>query len=162
MVAIIGTAWLAITSWAAANCLRAFHRASAARVVWTGGALALLGHVLLAFHIVHDWDHDAAFRAVAQETYQHTGLDWGGGIYVNHAFAGLWLVDAAFWWIAPARYLRRSRILDWAVQFVFLFMFVNATIVFGTARAAIAGLVLCALGALAWARYACRRGSMTT
>jgi hypothetical protein len=160
VITIIGTAWLAIAAWAAANCLRALECASAARIVWIGGAAALLTHVLLAFHLVHSWDHDAAYRAVARETYERTGLDWGGGIYIHHAFAAFWLADAAWWWFAPRRYQARSRLLDGAVQFVFLFMFVNATIVFGNGHAPAGGALCCAVGALAWLAWVWRTRPM--
>jgi len=96
--ALIGTAWLAMAAWATANWLRALRQLTAARALWTGGAALLTGHVLLAFHRIHGWDHAAAERAVARETYERTGLDWGGGIYLNHAFAACWLADAATWW----------------------------------------------------------------
>jgi hypothetical protein len=54
-------------------------------------------------------------------------------------------------------YESRSGLLDAAVQIVFLFMFANATLVFGTASAAAMGAVLCPLGALGWLVLA-RRG----
>jgi hypothetical protein len=154
MTAIYGTAWLSVMAWAAANCLRAARRVPAARIVWTCGCAALMIHVLLAFHLVHGWDHDAAYRAVAFQTYERTGLDWGGGIYVNHAFGAFWLADAAYWWLAPRRYQSRPRWLDGTVQFLFLFMFVNATIVFGTSGAGTPGAALCAVGALGWLQRA--------
>jgi hypothetical protein len=160
MIAIISTAWLAIVAWAAANWLRAGRWLGAARVVWTVGAAALVGHALLALALVHDWDHDAAQRAVAHETYERTGLEWGGGIYVNHAFAALWVADAVCWWLARRRYEARSRLLDGGVQLIFLFMFVNATIVFGAPHALAAGAVVCPLGVLGWLVGA-RRGRDT-
>jgi len=154
MIAILGTAWLAIGAWVTANWLRALGRPLAARCVWTCGAASLVVHVALAFHLVHGWDHGAAERAVARETYERTGLDWGGGIYVNHAFAALWFADAMWWWSARRRYEARPRVLDGAVQFVFLFMFVNATVVFGADHTRVPGAVLCGLGAAAWWMWA--------
>ncbi|MFO0970496.1 MAG: hypothetical protein U0793_33545 [Gemmataceae bacterium] len=150
MTVMYGAAWVALTAWAAANVLRACRHLPAARLAWTCGALALAGHVLLAFHVVHGWDHDAAFRAVALQTYAKTGLDWGGGLYVNYAFLALWLVDAAWWWLARRAYESRPLWLDACVHFVFLFVFVNATIVFGTARAGLMGAPICAVGTVAW------------
>ena len=150
MLAIYATAWLAISCWACANWLRTPCLQRAARVVWSIGGVALLAHGLLALHIVHSWDHEDAYRAVAAATYAQTGLDWGGGLYINHAFSALWLVDAATWWLAPRRYERRSRWLDGAIQFLFLFIFVNATIIFGADHARVLGALLCPLGALGW------------
>src|SRR5262245_4069304 len=150
MIAILGTAWLAIVAWAAAQWLRALRRSAAAHVAWTCGAVSLVAHVVLAFHLVHGWDHAAAERAVARETFERTGISWGGGIYFNYAFVAVWLIDAAWWWLAPRRYEARSRLLDGCVQFFFCFMFVNATVIFGAAYAATAGAVLCPLGAIGW------------
>jgi hypothetical protein len=156
--AILATAWLAMAAWAVANWLRALRRPAAARAVWTGGAGLPLAHVGLAFHLIHGWDPVAARNAVARETYERTGLDWGGGIYVNYVFTAFWLADAASWWLARRRYESRSRLLDGAVQFVFLFMFVNAAVVFDTTHTAAGGAVLCLLGGLGWLAWA-RRGS---
>jgi hypothetical protein len=158
MLFVFGTAWLAIVAWAAANWLRAQCCFRAARVAWTCGAAALLAHVLLAFHIVHHWDHGAAYRDVALQTYERTGLAWGGGIYINYAFTAFWLADAALWWLAPRRYEGRPRWLSGLVQFLFLLMFVNATMVFGSTPAAAMGTVVCAAGALGW--WQCGRGSL--
>jgi hypothetical protein len=157
MVAIFGTAWLAILAWASANCLRTW-RWSAARIVWTAGSTALIAHVLLAFHLIHGWDHNAAYLEVARQTYDRTGVAWGGGLHVNLAFTALWLVDAALWWLAPRLYESRPLALDGIVQLGFLFMFVNATLVFGNSRAAPAGgAALCLVGAISWCRWAWRR-----
>jgi hypothetical protein len=107
-IALYATAWLALASWAVSTWLR-FPRS---RLLWTVGCLANLGHVLLAMHIVHAWDHDLAYTAVARQTYQETGLDSGVGLYINYALAALWLVDTLAWWLVPHRYERRSRWLD--------------------------------------------------
>jgi len=157
LAAIYITAWLALVAWAGANWLRAVGALWAARIAFTCGCAMLLAHVALAFHLVHNWDHHAAYLAVAAQTEERTGLDWGGGIYFNYTFAALWLVESVCWWLAPRQYVRRRRWLDATGQCVFLFMFVNATIVFGTPQARVAGAVLCPLGALGWICYARRR-----
>src|SRR5262245_59346901 len=160
MIVMIGAAWFAISAWATANWLRAIRKLPAARLVWTLGAAALIVHVLLAFHLVRAWDLAAAERAVARETYERTGLDWRGGIYFNYAFAGLWLLDTTCWWLARRRYEARPRRFDGAVQLVFLFMFVNATVIFGVDHARAPGVVLCGLGTAGWI-VGSRRGSAT-
>jgi len=159
MISIIAAAWFAISAWASANWLRAIRTPLAARLVWTLGVAALIIHLLLAFQVVHAWDHAAAERAVARQTYERTGLEWGGGIYINYAFAGIWLLDSAFWWLARRRYESRELLFDGAVQLMFLFMFVNATIIFGADHARVPGAVLCGLGTAGWVAWARRRST---
>jgi hypothetical protein len=128
-----------------------------ARAAWTVGALALVVHVGCAFHFYHGWSHAAAYADTARRTAEVTGLDWGGGLYANHAFALLWLADAAWWWAAPEAYARRPAWVEALVQGYLGFLAFNATVVFaqGPARwLGVAGLVL--LGGLAvrraWSR----------
>jgi hypothetical protein len=158
MTLILVSAWLAIVAWAGAVWLRAFGKLSAARFLWTCGAASLVSHILLALHLVHYWDHDAAERAVARETYDRTGVNWGGGIWINYGFVALWLTDATLWWVARRRYESRSGLCEGAVQFACLFMFVNATVVFGAAHALVPGTLLCALGASGCVAMFCRKG----
>jgi hypothetical protein len=146
--AIFATAYLSLTSWAVANWCRWLPNWRLSRLAWTIASLANLGHVLLAFHLLHNWDHWAASAAIAQQTYEQVGWYWDGGIYINYAFCSLWLIDTATWWSAPMAYLKRSRWLEAAVQFVILFMFVNATVIFGKSPFRAMGGVLCLLGAL--------------
>jgi len=87
---------------------------------------------------------------VASQTFEMTGLDTGIGLYFNYAFAGLWLVDTALWWLFPSSHKRRSYWLEGTLQFIFLFMFFNATVVFGRSSVRLLGAVLCALGAIGW------------
>jgi hypothetical protein len=151
MIAIYATAWLSAMLWAATNWLRLLLRPAAARLAWTGGALALLVHVLLALHFVHGWDHASLRAEIARRMFEQTGMEWDGGAYVNHAFTALWLLDAAWWWLGPHRYESRPRLVDGAVQFLALFMFVNATVIFGTTPpTVVAGTVVCAAAMLGW------------
>lgn len=144
MVLVYITAWLAISAWAGTLWLRK-RCPRQARLLWTVGALSLFSHWSLAFHIVHGWDHEHAAATIAEETYRRSGVKWDGGIYVNHAFTLIWLLDAAAWWIAPRCHQTRSRWLEGLVQFIFLFMFFNATVVFGSGLAVPVGLILCSL-----------------
>jgi hypothetical protein len=144
-LAIFGSAWLAVTSWAVFRWVPAW-----SRPLWTLGAAANLMHVLLALHFVYAWDQEQAYAAVARQTYEQTGFDSGIGLYINYAFTLLWLADALSWWLVPRRYARRSRSLDAALQFVFLFMFFNATVAFGKSPLRLFGIGLCLIGALGW------------
>jgi hypothetical protein len=117
------------------------------------GAAANLAHVVLALQLVYAWDQHLAFTAIARQTYEQTGLDSGVGLYINYVFSSLWVADALSWWLFPQRYLRRSRWLDGILQFVFLFMFFNATVVFGKSPIRILGAILCPVGAIGWAHH---------
>ena len=67
-----------------------------ARLCWSAGCLAFLLHVVSAFHFSHHWSHRAAYEATARQTAEVVGLDWGGGLYANYAFAALWAADVCW------------------------------------------------------------------
>jgi hypothetical protein len=68
---------------------------NAARLTWTIGYGIFLVHLAAAFHFVHGWSHAAAIEETARRTHETVGLDWGGGVYVNHTFAIVCNVFAA-------------------------------------------------------------------
>src|SRR5262245_10761780 len=68
-------------------------RPDLARLSWTVGCLAFLLHVGCAFQFYHHWSHRAAYEATARQTAEVVGLDWGGGLYANYAFAAVWVAD---------------------------------------------------------------------
>ena len=138
---------MALACWAWSNWLRT---AVWSRLFWTFGCLANVGHLLIAMHIVYAWDHNLAYTAVAAQTFEMTGLDSGIGLYINYCFSGLWLLDTASWWLLPHHYKRRPRWLDGILQFIFFFMFFNATVVFGKSSIRLLGAVLCPLGVIGW------------
>jgi hypothetical protein len=111
-----------------------------ARTAWTFACLALGAHLFCAFHFYHRWSHDIAYEATARQTAETIGLNWGGGIYANYAVAVLWTIDVLWWWLSPANYLTRPRILEWVVQGFLAFMFFNATVVFGAGIIRVVGL----------------------
>jgi len=119
--------------------------------VFTAGGLCLLAHSALAFHLRHDWSHDAALRDTARQTEALTGLAFGGGLLVNYLFLALWIVELAWWWKAPTTYRRRAPELDGVVRAFFLFMFVNGAIVFAHGPVRVLGAL--AVIAVAWAWY---------
>jgi hypothetical protein len=114
----------------------------AARLAWSAGCAAFLVHVVCAFHSYHDWSHAAAEAATARDTAQVVGIDWGGGLYLNYAFALIWLADAAWWWCGLEGYESRPRFVAWSIQAFLAFMFFNATVVFGAGTARWLGGVL--------------------
>ena len=99
--------------------------------VWSCGAIVFLTHVAAAFQFAHGWSHAAACEHTARQTAAVTGLDWGGGIYLNYAFTLWWVVDV----IAVLVAARRQRPLPPGYRRLadvfFGFMVLNATVVFG-------------------------------
>lgn len=119
--AIRETAWLAVAAWTL-GWPRAWRGAGAA--VWGWGALAAAFHVAVALHAGHAWSHAAAVR----HTEAATGV--GAGVWVNYAFVAVWLADAAWLAVSPARYQRRPRWAAWGVHGFLAFVVVNAAVVF--------------------------------
>jgi hypothetical protein len=139
------TIWLALCAYAiaASALLLAQHRArwlskdcprwlSAARWAWTCACLFLLAHISFAFRYYHGWSHDAAYRDTARQTAEMTGINWGGGIFLNYLLAVAWLADVLYWWLAPERYEQRSSRLTAIWQGFVFFMIFNGAVVFGT------------------------------
>jgi hypothetical protein len=154
---IQATIALSIVAWAAAESLRyrAPQHDAAARGLWTAGVLLLGAHTLAAFHFVHGWSHEAAAAETARRTAALTGIDWGGGVFVNYAFLAAWAADAGWWWAAPASYRLRSHALQTVLLFFFAFMFVNGAIVF--AHGAMRLLGIAAVTIVLWSWYRSKR-----
>ncbi len=121
-----------------------------ARWVWTLGCAGLWLHIVAAFHFVHDWSHAEALRQTAEETRKLTGWYWAGGIYINYAFAGLWLFDVLGWWSAGHKPRPQSPARFWTIHAVFAFMMLNATVVFGPDYWRIVAVSFTAVAVLIW------------
>lgn len=157
-----GTMIVATAVWAASEVL--MRRGSPlaerwARALWTAAFALVLVHVVLAFHLIYAWDHEAAVVATVRQTADRIGSGWRAGIYVNYVFLALWLADVCWWWLAPASRASRSRGLE-AMRFaVFVFMFFNAAVVFASPEGRIVGLAAMTVVLLAsWTR---RRASLS-
>ncbi len=118
-----------------------------ARAAWTAGWALYLAHVACAFQFYHHWSHAAAYFHTARRTAELSGRNWGAGLYFNYVFTAAWTLDTfTRWCCRSAR--RRARPLLTAWYGFFIFMVVNATIVFETGRvrwAAVAGLAILTL-----------------
>jgi hypothetical protein len=144
---------MSVAAYAAAEYLWYRRRVEAfrlRRILWTGAAALCLLHSGLAFHVQHGWSHDAAVRQTAAQTAAVTGIDWGGGVFVNYAFLGLWAADVAWLWAAPASYLRRPPVVNGLVSAFFLFIIVNGAVVFAGGPARIVGIAATATVIRAW------------
>jgi hypothetical protein len=146
-----GTIWLAVLAWASAEVLKrgGLDRRAAARALWSAGAILLVAHTLAAFHFRHDWSHAAALVETARRSEEVTGFASGSGLYLNYLFVATWAADAAWWWLRPSGYLRRSRALDRGVLAFFLFMFINGAVVFAAGPMRLVGAMAVAAVLLA-------------
>jgi hypothetical protein len=113
----------------------------AVRFIWALGCVLCLLHIAVAFHQGHGWSHEAAW----EHTKQVGG--YGDGVYVNYAFALVWLVDAVWLCVAFDSYFTRPRWLHWTIHGFLAFIVFNAAVVFGSwgARKSFAFMVLFAL-----------------
>ena len=130
-----------------------------ARVCWTLGLALYLAHVACAFQFYHHWSHRAAYAETARRTAELFGWSSGAGLYFNYAFTLAWLVDVGWWWLSPASRERRPRWLSIAWQGFFLFMVVNATIVFETGLVRWLGVAGCAALGGVWLKTRQRKNS---
>lgn len=94
--------------------------------IWALGCALLWVHIAVAFHLGHGWSHRAAW----EHTKQVGG--YGDGVFVNYAFALVWLLDALWALVARASYRARPRWLHWAVHGFLAFVVFNAAVVFAS------------------------------
>jgi hypothetical protein len=161
--AILTTAWVSFGLWAGAVGLMIpakpteWHgRATRFRVAgwsWALGAAMFLVHFLVAYHFAHHWQHANAFRHVTETA------GFGPGIYVSYLFTAVWLADAIWWSLWPARYAVRPRWVGWGVQGFIAFITFNGTVVYvpGWIRWMAAGVFVVLGVALAWRWVRVRR-----
>jgi hypothetical protein len=142
-VAVFGTIAGSLAAWAAAEFLHS-------RALWTVGAALALAHSAAAFAVFHDWSHDRAMIATAQQTAAVTGLDWGGGLFFNYAFLLVWVADVMWWWIAEGSHEARPRAIDLLIRGFLFFMFLNGAIVFADGFMRVIGIVAVAIVSVSW------------
>ncbi len=148
------TAWMAFASWMVTLLLGARQSSAglgnSASLFWLLGACFMLTHTVLAFHFFHGWSHTAAVVETARQTRELTGLNWGGGVWLNYLFLAVWLADAVWRLASQHSHARRPRFLTIATHGFLAFMWFNATVVFGSWPMRVVGVLAC--GALA-SRY---------
>jgi len=140
------TAWIAFAAWFAALAINQTPPSrpprDGAAVIWLLGSVVMGLHTVLAFHVYHAWSHTAAVVDTAQRTRELTGLDWGGGVWLNYLFAIGWLSDAAWRIAAPRAHARRPRSLAVVTHAFLGFIWFNATVVFGSWPMRAAGMLV--------------------
>lgn len=142
------TIWLTLASYAIGGSVYLLSRGRrrwdvVARASWAFGCASLIAHVACAFHYYHNWSQAAAFRETARQTAEVTGLDWGGGLFINYALIIGWIVDVVWWGRGLDVYRNRPRWLSAAWQGFLIFMIFNATVVFKTGLLRWIGLGIC-------------------
>ena len=129
------TAFLAFAGYvlALASCRGRSRRAGPSGSGWWSlGLVAFLAHLASAFHFEHAWSHARALAATAAQTAEVTGVETGCGLYLNYAFALAWLADAAWWRLARRSHENRPAWVGAALHCFMAFMWLNATVVFGS------------------------------
>ncbi len=127
------TIWIALALFAAGEVGRSGRRAVPAPWAWRtslAGLLLASAHFLLAFDVRHDWSHASAVRDTARQTAAVYGLDWGGGVYVNYAFLGVWALDLWRWRGAARRGATMSRWGTWLARAFYFIVILNAAVIF--------------------------------
>jgi hypothetical protein len=140
------TIWLSLACLFAATALGAGRDPAATRwrvhrVAWTAGCFFAWLHVAAAFHYFHGWSYAQAAEETSRRTAEVIGRTWGGEIWFNFAFVGLWGIDAAWRWLKP-HWSDPLAAASAMIQLFLLFIAFNATVVFedgGTRVAGIAG-----------------------
>ncbi len=156
------TAWLAFALWFI-TFLQMQHvgrtgPGRGGKFVWLAGSAVMLIHVALAFQFHHQWSHEAAIVETARQTAEVTGMNWGGGVWLNYLFTAVWLSDACWRVFCPNSYPSRARWFGAGVHVFLAFIWFNATVVFGSRAMQIVGVA--AFGWLVvqwWKRAAGRR-----
>ena len=145
------TIWIALALFAGSAVVRRSQRGggrAALALSFTGWTL-FVGHVLLAFDTHYAWSHAVAYAETAEQTAALTGLDWGGGLYVNCLFGLVWLGELAWWGLDAPGYHGRPRSVELAVRGFFVFMVLNGAVIFVAGPQRWLGVAL--VTALAWA-----------
>lgn len=163
------TIWIALAGYfvgvVAFKLSRRRHRwESTARLAWTVGCVSLIAHVLCAFHFYHHWSHESAYLETARQTAEVTGLNWGGGLYINYALATGWVMDVIWWWRGLDDYRRRPGLLVAVWQSFLIFIIFNATVIFKSGPTRWLGVGLCLALGIVWlhsARTGLRRKADT-
>lgn len=149
------TIWLALAGFVLGHAGLRRHRRTGIEPswvwpVWCLGLIACVVHVLLAMGFHHHWSHTAAVLETARQTEAVYGLSWGGGVYVNYLFVGVWLAELAWWRVDPRGFHHRPPWLRWAARTFYLVIVVNAAVIFAAPARRIAGAAVTAALLAAW------------
>src|ERR1041385_2269517 len=134
-----------------------------ARLAWTMGCAALVAHFICAFQFYHAWSHDSAYLETARQTAAVFRINWGGGLFINYAVVMLWTADVTWWWFAGlSSYRRRPWLLTQGWHGFFIFIILNATVVFKEGAARSIRLLVCLTLVLSWVSINRQRSTVLT
>lgn len=111
------------------------------RPIWTIGCIAIIAHVLAAFHYTHHWSHADAIESTARKTQQQLGWAVGEGVYFNYLFLLVWIADVVIWWLRPERYETRPAWLEYGIHGYLFFIAFNGAVIFESGVTRIGGTV---------------------
>ena len=136
----------AIAAWAASELTQDDTR----RFLWTLGAVLMLIHSIAAYGVFYQWSQQIALTETARRTRAFTGVDSGGGLYLNYVFVATWLAHAAWSW-RLGEAAQRSPVTTFVRGFA-AFMFLNGAVIFANGWMRLLGTIACATVAVAWLR----------
>jgi hypothetical protein len=121
---------------------------------WTSfaGLLFTATHFVLAFETRHDWSHASAVSETARQTAAVYGLDWGGGVFVNYAFLGVWALDLWRWRVAAHRGTARSSRAVWLARAFYFVVILNGAVIFAAGPRRLLGAVIVLWLLVTWSR----------
>jgi hypothetical protein len=165
--ALYGTIWIALGLFCAGEAGRRHIHAGRLTAPWAWWAFSVGGllcaiHVAIAMSVTYGWNHDAAVAATARQTMAVYGLDWGGGVYVNYAFVGVWWLDAWRWRRCPSRDGRVARVVTWTTRIFFFVIILNAAVIFAGGTRRIAGALIVLWLLWIWRPVAGREPALTS
>ena len=111
------------------------------RPLWTIGCIAMVAHMISAFHYSYRWSHDDAIQSTAKQTEQLIGWAFGGGLYFNYCFLLVWIADLMYWWLKCERYESRPVWLECGIHGYLFFIAVNGAVIFESGVTRIGGVV---------------------
>lgn len=157
MPALYVTIWLALVLFAVGETGRSFHRREPppawAWWAFTLGLVLAVAHTILAFDVVHNWIHDDAVAATAQQTKAMLGVSVGWGVYVNYLFFAVWLADA-WWWRATPDPAGRPAAVTFSLRAFYLLIIFNGAVVFAAGPRRLLGLAIVSWLVRVWSRDA--------
>ena len=152
---MLATIWLALAGFVAGEAGKNRHRKTRieprwAWAIWCAGLIACVIHIVIAMAHHHHWSHDSAVLETARLTAAVYGVGWGGGVYVNYLFVGIWLAQLVWWRVAPRRFQERPAWVLWAERVFSLVIIVNAAVIFAAPDRRMVGAAVTAALIAAW------------